>query len=397
MIHIENKKDCCGCSACASACPKDCISIISDSEGFYYPKVDEDNCINCGLCERKCPVINKKPELPFNQIGYVVQHRDLRILKESTSGGAFTGFAEYIIKEGGVVVGAALNQELVVEHIVVDNVEDLSKFRNSKYVQSYIAPIIYNQIKNFLRDGRLVCFSGTSCQIEAVKYLFEDKYDNLICIDVVCRAVPSPLAFKKYTEYQTARNRAKIESLRFRDKVFSYHFSTLNIGFEGRKKHYHRGIESDPWHRAFFSGICNRPSCHDCVFKKRYRVSDITLWDCFNYEQQFSSMKRNLGATNVLIHSAKGLALFEKVKELFIVEGANPDEQVARMKEMTQTVPANKRRDLFLMDANVLNGLDLFNKYFPIGFKNNILFWGRRIAVRTGVYSLLKSIMKRRG
>ena len=394
MIRIINKKECCGCSACASVCPKDCITILQDSEGFYYPEVNEDGCINCGLCEKKCPVLNNQAEKPFKQTGYVVQHRDSHILKESTSGGAFTGLVEHIIREGGVVVGATLNQSLFVEHIIVDNVEDLSKFRNSKYVQSYIAPEIYKQIKSYLTEGRSVCFSGTACQIEAVKSLFEDKFDKLICIDVVCRAVPSPLAFKKYTEYQTARNHAKIESLRFRDKFFSYHFSTLNIGFDGRKKHYHRGIESDPWHRAFFSGICNRPSCHDCVFKKRYRVSDITLWDCFNYEQKYTSMKRNLGATNVLIHSPKGLALFKKVKESFIVEDANPDEQVARMKEMTQTVPANNRREAFLADAKVLNGVDLYNKYFPIGFKNNLLFWGRRIMVRVGVYSLVKSILR---
>lgn len=392
MIKIVEKKDCCGCSLCASVCPKNCISIIQDTEGFYYPQVNEDICINCGLCESKCPVLNNKEEKTFDQAGYIVQHKDQNILKESTSGGAFTGFAEYIIREGGVVVGASINKDFFVEHIIVDNIKDLGKFRNSKYVQSYIAPDIYKQIKDYLQDGRLVCFSGTACQIEAVKCLFGDKYDNLICIDVVCRAVPSPLAFKKYIEYQIERMHTPIENIRFRDKSLGYNFSTLNIGFKGITKHYHRGIESDPWHRAFFTGACNRPSCHACLFKKKYRVSDITIWDGFNYESLHLKMKTNLGATNILIHSNIGLKLFEKIKDSFIVNDANPDVQVAEMKEMTCVVNESKIRNAFLSDASVLDGASLYKKYFPIGIKHNLLYYGRYISVKIGVYPILKKI-----
>lgn len=395
MIHIDNKKDCCGCSVCASVCPKGCITIKTDEEGFYYPEVIPDNCISCGLCDSKCPVINNKPEVPSNQSGYVVQHKDLEVLKDSTSGGAFTGFAEYIIKKGGVVVGAALNQDLLVEHIIVDNIDDLSKFRNSKYVQSYISPDIYKRVNGYLKGGVLVCFSGTGCQIEALScYLGDKAYDNLFCIDVVCRAVPSPLAFKKYVEYQEARTGTEIQSLRFRDKYFGYKFSTVNIGFKGVSKHYHRGIESDPWHRAFFSGICNRPSCYECVFKKRYRVSDITIWDCFDYESSCPNMKRNLGATNILIHTSKGVELFEKVKDSFIVNHAIPDIQVAEMKEMTKPAKESQYRKAFLSDAQVLNGMALYRKYFPVGIKNNILYYGRYFSVKIGVYPFLKKLKR---
>lgn len=396
MIDIARKEDCCGCSVCASVCPKGCIAIKQDGEGFYYPVINADECISCGLCDAKCPVINNKPEVPFEQTGYVVQHKDYTILKESTSGGAFTGFAEYIINQGGVVIGAALNKDLFVEHIIVNDIKELSKFRNSKYVQSYISPDIYTRVKSLLKEGTTVCFSGTGCQIEALRSFLGDKdYYNLFCIDVVCRAVPSPLALKKYLEYQRTRKHADIESLRFRDKYFGYYFSTLNIGFRGVSKHYHRGIESDPWHRAFFSGICNRPSCHECVFKKRYRVSDITIWDCFNYESIYPNMAKNLGATNVLIHSQKGFSLFQKVKDAFIVEGANPNEQVAKIKELTRPVPHSIKRDAFLKDIQTLDGASLFNKYFPIGLKNNVLYYGRRIVVKIGIYTIIKSFLKK--
>lgn len=395
MIELNRKEECCGCSVCAAVCPKHCIKIEQDFEGFYYPKVDESACISCGLCEKKCPVINNKTESYFEQTGYVVQHKDFTILKESTSGGAFSSFAEYVIKHGGVVIGAALTNNLFVEHIIVDNVKDLFKFRNSKYVQSFISPDIYSRIKNLLIEGITVCFSGTGCQIEALRNFLGNKdYEYLYCIDVVCRAVPSPLAFKKYLEYQTTRKHAEIESLRFRDKHFGYHFSTVNIGFKGVSKHYHRGIESDPWHRAFFSGICNRPSCHECVFKKRYRVSDITIWDCFDYEKHFSKMIKNMGATNVLIHSEKGLTLFDNVKDSFVVEKVIPDNQVAKMKEMTNVVKASNKRDVFFADAQLLDGVDLYNKYFPIRFKENILYYGRFAASKIGIYSLLKKIKR---
>lgn len=396
MIELSRKEDCCGCSVCAAVCPKHCIKIEQDFEGFYYPKVDENVCVSCGLCDKRCPVINNKTEIPFVQTGFVVQNKDRKILNESTSGGAFTSFAEYVIEKNGVVVGAALNKDMFVEHIIVDNVKDLFKFRNSKYVQSYISPVIYNSVKEILLEGKKVCFSGTGCQIEALRNFLGNKvYENLYCIDVVCRAVPSPLALKKYLEYQTTRKHAEIESLRFRDKHFGYQFSTVNIGFKGISKHYHRGIESDPWHRAFFSGICNRPSCHECVFKKRYRVSDITIWDCFDYEKLCPKMIKNMGATNVLIHSGRGLTLFESVKDSFVVEKANPDNQVAKMKEMTNVVKASKKRNLFLADAQLLDGAKLYEKYFPIDLKNNTLYYSRCLAAKIGIYTIIKSIMRK--
>ena len=395
MISIARKEDCCGCSVCASVCPKGCIAIKQDEEGFYYPIVNAEACISCGLCDSKCPIINNKPESSFEQTGYVVQHKDRTILKESTSGGAFTGLAEYIINQGGVVIGAALNEDFFVEHIIVDSVKDLSKFRNSKYVQSYIAPDIYTKLKDYLIEGRLVCFSGTACQIEALKcFLGNKNYDNLLCIDVVCRAVPSPLIFQKYIEYQNKRGESKIASLRFRDKHFGYKFPTLSIVFAGNKKRYHRGIESDPWLRAFFSGICNRPSCYECMFKKRYRISDITIWDCFNYEDKFPSMTPNLGATNVLLHTIKGKTIIKAVVGSFIAEKVNPDEQTAEISQMTTPAIMNVNRSLFFRDAQILDSTALFEKYYPNSLKRQLLYYCRVIALKSGVYTLIKKIYK---
>ena len=396
MIKLNNSKDCCGCSACSGACPRSCISIVTDSEGFYYPKINESVCIECNLCTKSCPIINNsKIEKEFPQFGYVVQHRDQKILKESTSGGAFTGFAEYVIGKGGVVVGAAFNDKMVVEHVIVDDVSDLFKFRNSKYVQSYINPSIFDQIKQILKEGRLVCFSGTACQIEGLLcFLGKDHPDNLLCVDVVCRAVPSPLIFQKYLEYQQVYQGERIKKVRFRDKFYGYHFSTLQMSFVNKSSEYHRGIESDPWLRAFFSGICNRPSCYACVFKKRYRSSDITIWDCFNYDSKFRSMLPNMGATNVLIHTPRGVELFDKVKPFFIVESVKVDEQVSTIKEMTNSTNSHPNRNIFFKDAVRLDGFTLFSTYFPITIKHSIMFYLRFIFIKLGVYNMVKKIVK---
>lgn len=397
MIKIEDKTQCCGCSACAAACPHNCISIITDPEGFYYPLVDETKCVDCGLCEKKCPINNPVQECVHKQNSYVIQNKDISVLKESTSGGAFTAFAKYIINQHGVVVGAAFNEHLVVEHIIVDTVDELYKFRNSKYVQSYISPIIFPRIKELLKAGTPVCFSGTACQIEGLKsYLGNIATENLLCIDVVCRAVPSPMIYKKYLEYQAWKNKSKVLSVRFRDKHYGYRFPSMNVRFEDKGLRYHKGIESDPWLRAFFSGICNRPSCSSCRFKKQYRVSDITIWDCFDYENRFPKMKKNAGATNVLVQSLKGKEVFNNVSSFFIVEQIDTDYQVSKIKEMTSSTIANKLRSIFFEDALCLDGSELFEKYFPIKMKQQILYVARLITVKMGVYHFIRTFIKGR-
>ena len=153
MITIKDKKDCCGCWACDNVCPKHCIEMKEDFEGFRYPVVDEEACIDCGLCEKVCPILNVEKEKPFAQNGFLLQHKDKQVLRESTSGGAFTALGEWVISQGGVVFGAAFTDGFVVKHIMVDKVEDLRRFRNSKYVQSQIGDS-YSKCKEILRGGK---------------------------------------------------------------------------------------------------------------------------------------------------------------------------------------------------------------------------------------------------
>lgn len=390
MIKMLDKTACSGCSACASVCPRNCIKMMTDAEGFEYPSVEQDKCIDCGACERVCPIKNPKAEVPHQQYAYVVQNRHEDILRESTAGGAFTAIAKYVIRRNGVVFGAALSDNLLAHHIWVDQERDLSKFRNSKYMQSYISEDVFKTVKGFLKQGRYVCFSGTPCQVEGLRHYLGKEYENLIIVDVVCRAVPSPMVFQKYMQLQEKRLGASITNVRFRDKHYGYKYSTMNVTTENNDGNYHQGVESDPWLRAFFSGMCLRPSCYKCQFKKRYRISDFTMWDCFNVGRFSKGLDNDRGATRLLIHTKKGKKVFDEISEDLKCVSIEPEKIIEGTGEMLHSVKYNDMRDKFMKDAQVMNPDELFAKYFPVTFKVRLEHGVRLISYRLGIYSIAK-------
>ena len=387
---VKEKEYCCGCSACSAICPKNCISMEEDTEGFYYPVVDEKRCVQCRLCEKVCPIINVRKETIFSQDGFIVQNKNDKILRESASGGAFSAIAEQVISKSGVVFGVSLDEDFLPYHTWVESSNNLKYFRGSKYVQSIIRGGVYKQVELFLKQGRLVCFSGTPCQIEGLKNYLGKEYDNLILVDVVCRAVPSRLVFRKYLEMQKKHLKGEIKSLRFRDKHYGYKYSTLNIVTDKNYGNYHKGIESDPWLRAFFSNICDRPSCYDCRFKKRYRESDITMWDCFAVGSYSKQMDNDRGATNVLIHSKKGKKIFIESLQKLNYMCVNADSLASSSVEMTCSVQPHARRSEFFSDAQVLCGADLFEKWFPETIKIKLKHFFRVSCCWLGIYGLVK-------
>ena len=305
MINIERKADCCGCGACANACPKKCIDMKADEEGFLYPKINSILCVHCGLCKKVCPEINVEPDTPKEQKGYLVQHKDEEIRLDSSAGGAFTAISEFVIEQGGVVFGAQYDEELNVIHSYVESEKELFKFRNSKYVQSDTKNT-FSEAKDFLDEGRWVCFSGTPCQIEGLRTFLKKDYEKLVLVDVVCHAVPSPFVWNKYKDYIRSKYK-DVMNIRFRDKYYGYRYSTMSVYCKNQEKPvYHEGIDTDFMLRAFFSDICDRPSCYECSFKKRYHVSDFTIWDCFIVSDLAKTLDDDKGTTRVLIQSPRG-------------------------------------------------------------------------------------------
>lgn len=393
MIEIKEKSQCCGCTACSSICPKKAVVMKQDEEGFMYPIIDKRKCVNCGLCDKVCPVKNVNKEM-FEQKAYIVNNKNDEIRKDSTSGGAFTPIAEYVLNQGGVVYGAAFDKNYNVVHTYVDNKESLTILRGSKYVQSFLGDT-FKQVKDLLNDNRIVCFSGTPCQIEGLKKFLQKDYKNLITVDVMCHAVPSPLVWKKYLNYEASKLKGKkIKKVLFRDKSkYGYKYSTMTIKTD--KDEYSRGVESDPYLRAFFCDLSDRPSCYDCKFKKQCHVSDFTIWDCFIVDNFDKNLDDDKGTSRILINTENGRNTFEKIKGSFNYTEVQTDSLVKNVKEMLQSVEMNEKRTKFFKDLNEMNEEEFFKKWFPDTIKVKVERTARVTMARTGVYKCIKKIAKK--
>lgn len=393
MINIVDKANCSGCGACQQRCARQAIKMVEDKDGFLYPKVDIELCNECGLCEKVCPILNVEKEIPSEQSAYLVQHKDDEILRQSTSGGAFTAIAEWVLRKGGVVFGASYDSEcLSVRHVYVEDYKSLSRFRNSKYVQSVIGNC-YSQVESFLKSGRWVLFSGTPCQIEGLVRFLKKKNDQLVLLDVVCHSCPSPLVYRKYIEYRM-KSSYVFSNILFRDKVRGYKYSAMSLFDKSGKRVYSEGIDTDVYLRAFFSDISVRQSCYNCAFKKRYRVSDFTLWDCFDVYRFSSELDNDKGVTRVLAHTDKANRIIEELSSAHVVK-ISADDAVAGVNEMFHSVSVNPSREQFFKDLNELPVDQCFEKWFPVTLRHRFEKLIRVISCKIGVYDVAKLVFKK--
>ena len=390
-IEIKDKELCSGCTACKNACPKDAIEMVRDEEGFLYPRVNKEKCINCGLCKKTCPILNKEKNKQFKQKGYIFQYKDDTIRKQSTSGGAFTAIADYIIENNGVVFGVGFDEKFKVKHQKAITKQELEKFRNSKYVQSN-PDKTFKEVEKLLKENKFVCYSGTACQIEGLLSYLGKNYDNLITVDVICRAVPSPLLWEKYFEF---RSKGKnIKKAYFREKYYGYKYSNLTM-YDEKGNVYHNGIDSDPYLRAFFSNIACRPSCYSCHFKEQLHKADITIWDCFDIDKFDESFDDDKGTTRVLLNSDKAIKLFDIIKEKHNTKEIDVDKLVSNFYQMFNSVKYNKKRDEFFKDLNTKEINYVINKYFPNTLKCKIEKYARIILIRSGLYKPIIKLGKK--
>lgn len=314
MISIKSKYDCCGCEACAQRCVHNAISMKSDKEGFLYPIIDPNKCTKCDICEKVCPVINQKlPSEPIKT--YAAKNKDEIVRLQSSSGGIFTLLATKTINNGGVVFGAKFDEQWNVVHDYVETIEGLAKFRGSKYVQSQIGNC-YKIAEIFLKKGREVLFSGTPCQIAGLKKFLIKDFSNLICVDIICHGVPSPMVWQKYKS-QVILN--KNSSFTFRDKSNSwkrYEIVALNEGKEVVRETTSKNV----YMKLFLSDLCLRPSCSNCPAKGGQSQSDITIADFWGIENIHPDFDDDKGSNLVIINSEKGLELFNSLENCEKIE-----------------------------------------------------------------------------
>lgn len=310
MIRVLDKHKCCGCTACQSACPKQCISMKVDSEGFLYPSVDLSACVDCHLCERVCPVIIQSDTTkPLRTLAAVNSDETVRL--SSSSGGIFSALAEKIISEGGKVYGARFNKDLGVEHCGAESLEGIADFRGSKYLQSTMGDT-YKDVRSELDRGTKVLFSGTPCQVAGLRRFLRKDYDNLIAVDFVCHGVPSPAIWQGYLR---TFSDASIDYAAFRDKQQGWHRYGVRLkgALRSDAREWHRfGIFSDNrFMQVFLANLSLRPSCYDCPAKSGSSGSDITLGDFWGIEHIDSTMDDDRGTSLVLVNSPKGQSIID--------------------------------------------------------------------------------------
>ena len=363
MITVIDKKDCCGCSACVQRCPKHCISLCEDSEGFSYPQVDTESCIDCGLCEKVCPMLHPSEEGRKPLAVYAAKNKDEEIRRTSSSGGVFTALAEKIIREGGLVFGACFNADWEVVHDYTETIEGLSRFRGSKYVQSRIGET-YGQAETFLKTGRKVLFSGTPCQIAGLRKFLRKKYENLLTVDVICHGAPSPAVWREYLKEEIARQRGKntvlprpihekdvlVEGISFRDKTFGwkkYSFalalSTTNGSGEKFSFCSRIPLNENLFLKGFLADLYLRPSCYACLFKCGKSGSDVTLGDFWGLQEVMPEFDDDKGMTALLVNDERGEACVDKTDVTLI---PTEYEKVLRFNpalEHSVAVPRNRK------------------------------------------------------
>ena len=339
MINITNKVDCCGCNACGDACPKQAISFKTDNEGFWYPEVDMEKCVDCHLCEKTCPVINadKLRANDYNEPQCVAAiHKNLEVRFDSTSGGMFTALAEKMYKEGGYVGGAIYTEEWGVKFFISNNKEDLPALRSSKYLQSN-SEGMYSQIKELLKNGEKVLVCGLPCQIAALKAFLRKDYENLLTVDLICRYINSPMAYRKYLDTLERENGGKVVYIKAKNKELGWRNLTHKVIFSNNATYY--GTKDDDiFMKASMKLNClSRPSCYECKFKNFPRYGDISIGDYWTSKP--NKLDDNTGTSVVMLNSKKGEAYFTDIRKKLASEDVGFEEVKKGNPALLQSLP----------------------------------------------------------
>lgn len=378
-LKIDEKKRCSGCTACVAVCPKRCITMQEDEEGFLYPIVDITTCIQCSKCIKVCPYTDSeftnKPKEEELSICYAAYNKNEEIRYKSASGGMFRVFADQIIAEGGVVFGAAFARDFTVEHTYTETFEGLTAFMGSKYLQSRMGDS-FTLVKQFLKEGRKVLFTGCGCQIAGLKRYLKKDDTNLICIDLICHGVGSPKIWIDYlNNYFTDNN---ILSINCRDKIKGWSSSSYTI--EGKKKIYSEVVHNNIYHKNYIKNLFIRPACAICPFRGNNRVSDITLADCWGFQQIAPEMNDEKGLSSVILHTSKGKTLFDFTTSEFVFKSILESDIQQYNPDYVRSMPFNyNRRTAFWKDYSRMPFKELFEKYSKESKKQKILCFIKKI------------------
>lgn len=342
---------CTGCRACEQLCAKNAISMVADKEGFLTAQIDADKCVDCGLCQKRCPqnqvIVKNAPKKVI-----AVRLKDEDVLYRSASGGAFAGIAKAWIEDGGIVAGVTYDGEWNAHHVFATTLEELKAIQSSKYVQADTSQS-FSEVKRLLTEGKKVLFSGTACQIGGLKAFLKKDYDNLLTMDLICHGVSSPLLFRKYIEWLGDKCGSPIKEYDFRDKKGGW---GLGYKYKYKYKYKYGSCSIDPYYSRFLAGDTYREACYQCKYCTPERVGDITIGDYWGIEKEHPKFFSTKGVSCVLVNTDKGINAWNSSASLFYTLESE-FERVARHNGnlLHPTVRKNDVRDSIYLGINEEN------------------------------------------
>ena len=384
MITIKDKSDCCGCTACLNICSHKAVIMVADEKGFFFPKVDYDRCIDCRLCDKTCPILARKKTERKECFpdAYAVRLKEKDLLLKSSSGGAFTLIANYVLSKGGSVFGASYDDNLKVIHARITNKNELQKLRGSKYSQSELGSI-FNQVRADLKDGMYVLFTGTPCQVDGLLHYLRKPYHNLITADVICHSIPSPLFFEEYKHFIEDSYNDKLLSISMKDKTKGWGGDCIKYIFKSGKEIINPE-KCRSWVAIFESGLITRDSCFECQYTNLDRPSDFTIGDFWDFEHKRPDIKSKDGTSLILLNTPKAVELFKMVKTEAYIWKTSVDEYMQPRLYTSSIKPSKYNR--FWDDYYKYGFLHVYNRYCTIS---------KIVIYKTRIIKLIRKIIKK--
>lgn len=398
MKLFENKNECCGCTACASICPCGAITMVADEEGFQYPEINNDLCVECGRCKAVCQIHSLKTEKAIEPIVYAAKNADDETRAKSTSGGMFSAFADKVLNEGGVIYGVAYSDDFTVIHERAETKEACERFRGSKYVQSDLNEC-FSKVKEDLKNDRKVLFTGTPCQIAGLKTFLGDTAtsDRLLLCEIICHGAPSPKLWKDHIALLESERGSKVVNYKNRSKVLGWHGHNEHVFFENGKDEYKTKL-SHLHKDLFYAHLTIRPSCYACRYTQFPRSADITIADFWGIENFMPEFDDNKGISMLILNTNKAVAFYEQMKHSLICRDSSIEQ--AFYDNHKRPAKMNVNRENFWRDYQTNGYLYVARKYSAYTTVGRIKRQARallkELSKKLGVYRLIHKFVQRK-
>lgn len=390
MKLFEEKKDCCGCTACMNICPQNAIEMKEDEEGFKYPIINKEKCIECGLCKKTCAFQNGTSldnELRHPKV-YAVKNKNEKDRIASTSGGLFIAISDYVLKNNGIIYGVAFDKNFRATHIRAEDIKGRDSCIGSKYSQSELNDI-FKRIKKDLENNKLVLFTGTPCQVAGLnRFLGERNKEKLILVDIICHGTPSPKLFGEYIKYIEKKRKNKIIEYYHRPKDFGWDHNEKIIYKD--KKEENKSNLSQAWKHVFYSNFALRPACYNCKYTNIKRLSDITIADFWGIEKFAPEFVDKKGISLAIINTLNGEKTFKAIdNSIEFIERSIDEAKIKNPNLLRPTSKPNNRND-FWKEYQSKGISFILKKYGRYNLKSIIKNKVKNILKKTGLLKLIK-------